>query len=482
MEYLYQKLEKYETEGNYPFHMPGHKRNKALCLDTYGIDITEIDGFDNLHHPEDVIMEAQQRAARQFGAEETFFLVNGSSCGLLAAISAVCGEKSTLLVARNSHKSVYHAILQNRARAEYLYPEYEQEYHINGGIDPKKVYEWLNNCAKAKKELSAAVVITSPTYDGVVSDVAEIAGIAHEFRIPLIVDEAHGAHFPLDPNAPLSAIQAGADLVIQSVHKTLPSLTQTSLLHVQGKLVDRERLKKYLQIYQSSSPSYVLMASIDKCLHLMQEQGETLFLEFHRKREELNARLAVLKHLRLFGREQIGNAGIYDYDEGKILISTAGTSITGKELYDRLRMKYHLQMEMAAPDYIVAIMTVMDTQEGVDRLAEALLEIDECLMTRERRENSTVKPMSFYQNKQVLTIAESFYSQQETAAIAESEGNISAEFIYAYPPGIPILAPGEIISTEVIQGVREYRRLGMSIQGLTDETLDTIQIIKEQKL
>ena len=139
-------------------------------------------------------------------------------------------------------------------------------------------------------------------------------------------------------------------------------------------------------------------------------------------------------------------------------------------------------MEMAAPDYIVAIMTVMDTQEGVDRLAEALLEIDECLMTRERRENSTVKPMSFYQNKQVLTIAESFYSQQETAAIAESEGNISAEFIYAYPPGIPILAPGEIISTEVIQGVREYRRLGMSIQGLTDETLDTIQIIKEQKL
>jgi len=258
LEDLYSKLMAYGNSDVYPFHMPGHKRNKKFD-EFYKMDITEIEGFDNLHHPESIILEAEQRAAHLFGAEETFFLVNGSTSGILAAISSISKEGSTVLVARNSHKSVYHGIYLNNLKVTYLIPDVIEEFDINGGIDPEEV----RICMEHNKEI-AGVIITSPTYDGVVSDIRKIADIVHEYGIPLIVDEAHGAHFPLWDEAPESAISCGADMVIHSLHKTLPSLTQTALLHVNGNIVDRDKIRRFLGIYQSSSPSYVLMASIDR--------------------------------------------------------------------------------------------------------------------------------------------------------------------------------------------------------------------------
>ena len=256
-EHLLEKLEEYSQSDYYPLHMPGHKRNISHFGDPFRLDITEIDGFDNLHHAEGVLLEAQQRAAALYGAEESFYLINGSTCGILAAISACTKRGGRILMGRNCHKAAYHGVFLNGLKAAYLYPETDFVRGINGAVTPETVRKAL------REQHPEAVFLTSPTYDGVVSDIRSIAEIVHKAGAILIVDEAHGAHFAMSPYFPESALSCGADLVINSLHKTMPSLTQTALLHVQGKRVDRERLKMYLGIYQSSSPSYVLMAGMD---------------------------------------------------------------------------------------------------------------------------------------------------------------------------------------------------------------------------
>ena len=260
---LYEKLKMYGQSDYYGFHMPGHKRNPNLPGDRipYQIDITEIHGFDDLHHAEGILKEAQENAAAWFHAEETHFLINGSTSGILSAILGTTHRGDTILVARNCHKSVYHAIDMNELNPVYLYPAFDSEAQLNTEISAEDVRTALEKNPKIR-----AVVIVSPTYDGVVSDVEAIAEAVHEKGIPIIVDEAHGAHFGFHPYFPENSNTKGADLVIHSLHKTLPSLTQTALLHVNGDLVDRRKVKKYLDMLQTSSPSYVLMASIDACV------------------------------------------------------------------------------------------------------------------------------------------------------------------------------------------------------------------------
>ena len=255
---LYDRLLQYQSSEMYPFHMPGHKRRKDDFANPFFIDITEIEGFDNLHHAEGILKDAQDRAAALYHSEETYFLVNGSTCGILAAVSACTARGGKILMARNCHKAAYHAAYLRGLDIEYLYPEKEDIFGINGGIHEDIVEKALEEFQDIQ-----AVMITSPTYDGVVSNVEKIAQIVHRKGIPLIVDEAHGAHFGFHEYFPKSSVEMGADLVIHSLHKTLPSLTQTALLHVNGNRVDRECLRKFLDIYQTSSPSYVFMAGMD---------------------------------------------------------------------------------------------------------------------------------------------------------------------------------------------------------------------------
>ena len=281
MEDLYEKLRKYCGSDYYPFHMPGHKRRLGMGMgDPLGFDITEIEGFDNLHHPEGILLEAQRRAARLYGAEETHFLVNGSTAGILCAIGA-CAPSGRILMARNSHRAAYHALSLNRLEAVWLYPgkfvpegEAEAWEELNGPLLAADAEAALEACPDVR-----AVFITSPTYDGVCSDVAAIARAAHRRGLPLIVDGAHGAHFGMHPLFPENAVRQGADLVIHSLHKTLPAPTQTALLHVQGDRVDRRRLRRLLAVYQTSSPSYVLMAGIDRCVGLLEREKDWLFGE-----------------------------------------------------------------------------------------------------------------------------------------------------------------------------------------------------------
>jgi arginine/lysine/ornithine decarboxylase len=496
------ELKGYGESDIYPFHMPGHKRQPIDSVDPYRIDITEIDGFDNLHSPTGILKEAQERAAALYGAKRSYYLVNGSTCGILAAICAAVGRRQKVLVARNCHKAVYHALSLWELSADYLYPKATRS-GIAGQISPEDVKRML-----AQEDSYSAVIITSPTYDGVVSDIAAIAKIAHAYDIPLIVDEAHGAHFGLSPHFPASAVSLGADLVIQSMHKTLPCYTQTALLHLCSHRISAIAVEKYLDIFETSSPSYILMAGMEKCIRLLTEEREPLFDAYWEKLSRFYQQTDSLRYLQVGRPTDFSGEEAYSFDPSKILIFTGDSGMTGKELYDRLLREYHLQMEMVSRDYVLAMTSVMDTQEGFDRLAAALAamdgELDErngsagslatagkaderngsaelhadvgqqdeknCRQTcgAEPELNMGIADMIYVPQQQVCRISEAESAEEEAVSLSEAAGRTSTVYVYLYPPGIPILAPGERITEKTIADLFSCREMGLKVIGLAD--------------
>lgn len=460
-ENLYSKLDKYSKSNVYPFHMPGHKRNMDYVGNglPYNLDITEIEGFDDLHHADGIIQGMQEVAAKIFRAEESFCLINGSTVGNIAAILATTKPGDKILIARNSHNSIHSAIQMHNLNAIYLYPENIEEHGISGEIlatDVKRELEANDNIA--------AVVIVSPTYDGVISDIEGITKIVHSHNIPLIVDEAHGAHLGLDPYFHKNSNELGADIVIHSIHKTLPALTQTALLHVNGDRINKENVRKYLRMLQSSSPSYILLAGIANCLDLLHDHTfkgkmKEYVMNLERTRTALNS----MNKLRLV------ETGVYD--KGKIVISTANAEINSKDLFIMLRNEYALELEMDGMTYVTAMTSIADTKEGFERLQFALQEIDnrinfqlnngpnfnnntdncldnnykdieqkafhEMMELREKRANSI--------SKETTNIAELFVKEGLLNKDEEST-YISEHYYYLYPPGIPIIVPGEPIT------------------------------------
>lgn len=479
MNNIFDKLKNYSDSDYYAFHMPGHKRNLDLMDGTspYRIDITEIDGFDDLHHAEGILRDAQERAARVYHADETHFLVNGSTVGILSAILGTTEKGDSILVARNCHKSVYHAIYLNELDPVYLYPKFDTEQGLSTEIDAADVQKALEEHPKIR-----AVMIVSPTYDGVVSDIEKIAEIVHAKGCPLIVDEAHGAHFGFDPYFPKSANIYGADLVINSLHKTLPALTQTALLHVNGDMVNRRKVKQYLDMLQTSSPSYILMASIDACIGMLEETLETqsdarsdykyknIFSEYANRIEALRKDLKRLKYLKIIQTDNTDR-----YDRSKFVISVKHAPMSSHELYEILLHRYHLQMEMLAGTYVLAMTTVGDTQEGLDRLRDALLEIDKEIDTRQGRPAAieTDLPLSGRQPalEKVWTIAEAVNRRDkiQKRSFEDSIGCISVEYAYLYPPGSPLIVPGERITKEAVEILHWYQEHDFSIEGLQSE-------------
>lgn len=472
---LYDKLLQYQSSEMYPFHMPGHKRRKDDFANPFLIDITEIEGFDNLHHAEGILKDAQDRAAALYHSEETYFLVNGSTCGILAAVSACTARGGKILMARNCHKAAYHAAYLRGLDIEYLYPEKEDIFGINGGIHEDIVEKALEEFQDIQ-----AVMITSPTYDGVVSNVEKIAQIVHRKGIPLIVDEAHGAHFGFHEYFPKSSVEMEADLVIHSLHKTLPSLTQTALLHVNGNRVDRECLRKFLDIYQTSSPSYVFMAGMDSCVCLLEKRGGELFESLRRNLEVFYKQTESLGCIYLANHGLMGKSGIHDFDRSKLVISARNAGFTGNQLANLLRNRYHLELEMAGGSYGLALTSISDTEEGFLRLSEALKEIDACLENKieKNTEKSTLTIEDIVIKNEVwCRIHEALESPGESVLLEKAEGKICREFVYLYPPGIPMLVPGEIISREVLGKIRRLVREGYSVQGMADYSAEHIQVM-----
>lgn len=487
MERLYRALEIYSQEDYYPFHMPGHKRNPdTVNTDLpFDRDITEIDGFDNLHHPEGILKKAQETAASVYDTKECYYSVNGSTAALLAAVSATVPRNGQILVARNCHKAVYHALYLRNLIPTYVYPQMDPKWWINGGISSDKVERALAENPEIK-----AVLLTSPTYDGVVSDIEKIAEIVHRYEIPLIVDEAHGAHFHFSNYFPTSATELGADLVIQSFHKTLPSMTQTAVLHNCSDRVDSRLIRRFMGIYQSSSPSYILMASMDACMEKMSSDGNEMFREFTKILEKARRRLSECKYIRLVSPE-IGTAGVFDYDRSKLLFSTRYASMTGSELAQILLEKYHIQVEMETEHYVLALAAVGDSGEGFERLCQAIEEInqEEAQKKKEKREAEEPKAgrTAYTSLSQFMSITEAMESESEIRKLEESVGRISAEFGYLYPPGIPLIVPGEQITGQFIRNMRIYMEEGLYLQGLEDYTNETIRVVaqnttKEQEI
>lgn len=486
MNKLYETLRSYCDSDYYPFHMPGHKRNLNFFPEGlgYGMDITEIEGFDYLHDAKGIIKDSMDRAAQVFGAEESYFLVNGSSCGLLAGISACTKAGDKIIMARNSHKSAYHGVFLNQLDVQYSYPHFVSNLGINGGIYADNIEKMLITHTDTK-----LVLITSPTYEGIVSDIEAIAIVCHNYNIPLIVDQAHGAHLGFSQGFPKSAVQLGADIVIESLHKTLPSFTQTAILHLNGTLVDRKEIRKYLEIYQTSSPSYVFMAGMDYLVGLLEKEKANLFRQYEDKLTWFYHEMQQLKKLFILKKED--NSKYYTVDFSKIVIFTQHTDLNGQELYEILLNQYHLQMEMVSTHYVIAMTSICDTEEGIKRLADALLEIDQTISMQESSDKcSKSESISgkiclenlFMGNRalnQVCTIFEADCLDGEAVLLEESINRISKEYLYLYPPGMPLLVPGEKINRTLINCVKEYLLMGLEVKGLQDILLNKIIVVKK---
>lgn len=438
---LYDKLKKYSKSGVYPFHMPGHKRNTALSDGTmpYEIDLTEIDGFDNLHNAEGCILEVQNLAERLYNVKKAFLLVNGATGGILSAVRAMTNRGDKVLVARNSHKSVYNALELCGLTPKYIVPKVDKEFGINCSITPSQAEKAIMENPDAK-----LLIITSPTYEGVVSDIKEICRIAHLHNVMVLVDEAHGAHFPFSKSFPSEAVASGADAAVASLHKTLPSLTQTALLLTSNESLINS-LAENLAIFETSSPSYIFMSAIEKCLEFC--ENASAFDEYIKRLNYFNEKCKSLKKIKVlcYGNDEVKNHRFFDFDISKITVSVRGLDINGTQLAEILRNDFKIESEMVCSDYVLLISTVCDTDEGFARLINALQIIDS---------KCSVKKLnacrySITMPKIAVKPCECSGKDGEFCLLEHSIDKISLEYVWAYPPGIPIIAKGEIITQDI---------------------------------
>lgn len=385
-------------------------------------------------------------------------------------------------MARNCHKAVYHSVLIRELEAVYIYPQQEQGIGLNCGLRPEKIRELLITSPDIQ-----AVIITSPSYDGVVSDVKKIADICHTYKKPLIVDEAHGAHFGFHPYFPENSIGKGADIVIHSLHKTLPAFTQTGLIHLNGCLVDKAKLERYLGIYQSSSPSYLLMAGVDQCIRMLEESGDRLFEEFVENLKAFRRKAADFQRVCLAGKAQLaGEKEVVDLDLSKLILYVKNGGMSGNELYEELLQHYHLQLEMAAGDYALALTSIGDSREGFDRLYQALADIDRrlsendnVLKKMEKTEDKVDRETDGETDWEVMPVCRAMEKKMEPVLLENASGRIAGEFVYLYPPGIPLIVPGEKISREFVGNVIQYREKGFTLQGMQDYSGHFIEVLEQ---
>lgn len=428
---LFKRLTEY-NRTRIPMHMPGHKRNTSLLGNKlpYGIDITEVDGFDNLHELEGVLKETAERFSELYGAKETFPLVGGSTCGILSAMHALTTSGDHVLMSRGSHKSVYHGVELLALTPHYLVPETD-DLGIFGEILPAQVEKAFSETPEIK-----LVIITSPTYEGVVSNISEIAEICHQNSAFLLVDAAHGAHFGFSDAFPENAVKNGADVVVMSLHKTLPALTQTALLAVCTERVNAREIQNSLSIFESSSPSYVLLSSIDECAHFIEETGKEKLENFSANLHAFYEKAKKLKALSVLHYEDIS----------KIIISTKNASISGFALAEKLRTKFSIETEMASEHFVLAMATICDKKKHFEKLLHALLSIDKSLHFEENATNSKPFPLP----KMLSTPHEARKEEGEFVSLENAVGRKCLEYIWHFPPGIPFICPGEEINEELV--------------------------------
>ncbi|MGG7176174.1 aminotransferase class I/II-fold pyridoxal phosphate-dependent enzyme [Clostridium paraputrificum] len=477
---LFDALKEYVSRDTLPFHVPGHK--KGIGMDDefknfmgenpFKIDVTVFKLVDSLHHPNGPIKEAQELAAAAYGADASFFSIHGTSGAIQAMIMSVVSDGDKILVPRNVHKSVTAGIILSGAIPVFMQPELDKNLGIAHGVDPKTVERTLSENPDAK-----AVLIINPTYYGVATDIKKIADIVHSHHIPLIVDEAHGPHLAFSNKLPMSALDAGADICAQSTHKIIGSLTQASLLHVKSKLVNPKRVQQVLNLLQTTSPSYILMASLDCARRQIALEGKDLLAKSIELCDYARNEINKIPGFNSFGKEVLGVPGSYSFDPTKLTISCRELGITGYELDTILAEKYHIQMELSDFYNVLAVGSFGDTKEAIEKLLSALKEISTDYYGKRPATPDFLDIPSI--PKKILNPREAFNANKVDVKLKESEGLISGEFLLAYPPGIPLLCPGEIITKEIIDYVEDLKRANLYVQGTEDPTSTYIKTVQK---
>lgn len=476
---IFDALKHYVNEQTLPFHVPGHKQGRGskflssvLGKTTMAIDLTCMEDLDNICNPKSVIKQAEKLAAEAYHAENAFFLVNGTTSGIQAMIMSVCNPGDKIILPRNAHKSAIGGIILSGAHPIYIEPEIDSFLGIAMGVTPEKIKEALELHPDAK-----GVFIINPTYYGIASNLKLICEIAHSYQVPVLVDEAHGAHLAFHEDLPLSAMEAGADLAASSTHKLVGSLTQSSILLHQGSLVDPKYVKSVLNLTQTTSPSYILLASLDIARREMALSGREYIqkaIDLTRKAKE---QLSKFEGVYVLDENILDGNGKYAIDQAKLVINVRNLGFSGYEIERILRKKYHIQIELSDLYNIIALITIGDDETTVDTFINAFKEIISLRPAKKVIKYTTNLPE--IPEQQILP-RQAFYGETHLLPIEEAEGEISAEMVMAYPPGIPLICPGEKITKEIIQYIQLLHTEDAQLQGTEDPQVKNIKVLKHR--
>ncbi|WP_427392376.1 aminotransferase class I/II-fold pyridoxal phosphate-dependent enzyme [Geobacillus icigianus] len=465
------------------FHIPGHKKGAGMDPEfrsfigenALAMDLINISPLDDLHHPRGMIKRAQELAAEAFGADYTFFSVQGTSGAIMTMVMSVAGPGDKIIVPRNVHKSVMSAIVFSGATPIFIHPEIDKELGISHGITPQAVEKALRQHPDAK-----GVLVINPTYFGIAGDLKKIVDIAHAYGVPVLVDEAHGVHIHFHERLPLSAMQAGADMAATSVHKLGGSLTQSSILNVREGLVSAKHVQAILSMLTTTSTSYLLLASLDVARKQLATKGRELIDNAIRLADWTRRQINEIPYLYCVGEEILGTEAVYDYDPTKLIISVKELGLTGHDAEQWLREAFNIEVELSDLYNILCIITPGDSEREAGLLVEALRRLS-AQFSHQAEEG--VKPKVLLPDIPALALTprDAFYAETEVVPFRESAGRIIAEFVMVYPPGIPIFIPGEIITEENLNYIETNLTAGLPVQGPEDDTLQTLRVIKEHK-
>lgn len=465
---VFEALSKLKDENSVSFHMPGHKgKNTLFNWGDYipAIDTTETYGMDNLLEPRGVILESEEEAAKVFGAMNTFYAVNGSTGSIYIAIATITKPGDTVIVQRNCHKSVYNALILNRLNPVYVYPKYNDDYHVLTGVDPDEIEDLILDNPEVK-----AVIVTHTNYYGIASDLERIAEICHNYGKILMVDEAHGPHMKFDDRLPKSALECGADIVIHSTHKTLTGFTQTSMIHVGSERIDINKLKDRFQLYTTTSPSYLFTLSNETACAYMDGEGRENLHHNVTKCLEFIEELKKIDRVEVFEGDEFDKT-IKSKDNTKILFKLEGVkgSRLRKELYER----HNIRLEMSDYYYALIFATLMNEDEDYDKLLEAIKDLSKNLSYEEVKHIKVNMP----DPKIIIRPADAYYSSKKIISLKDSLGEIVTSPIIPYPPGVPLLVPGEEITEEILDHIQFLKESDLNIVGLLGDDQDSLVVV-----
>lgn len=472
---IFEALERFRKMRVVPFDVPGHKRGRGnpelvrlLGEQCVGLDVNSMKPLDNLCHPVSVIREAEKLAAEAFGAAEAFLMVGGTTSSVQSMVLTVCKRGDKIILPRNVHRSVINALVLCGAKPVYVNPEVNQRLGISLGMETAQVEQAILDHPDA-----VAVLVNNPTYYGICSDLSAIVKLAHSHGMKVLADEAHGTHLYFGENLPISAMKAGADMAAVSMHKSGGSLTQSSFL-LAGPNINAGYARQIINLTQTTSGSYLLLSSLDISRRNLALRGKEEYARVVELAEYARAEINQIGDYYAYSRELINGSSIYDFDVTKLSVNTLDIGLAGIEVYDILRDEYDIQIEFGDFGNILAYISVGDRRQDVERLVSALAEVKR----RYKRDKAGLLTQEYIEPTVEVTPQEAFYAEKESVSLEESAGRICSEFVMCYPPGIPIIAPGERITKQIIEYIQYARKKGCSMTGPEDANIERLNVLK----